>query len=214
MRRKVEICGPQCACGAFPHLVNSLRKYGIEPAIKKPHPPQPDRDERVVIFETPANWSIRQLRELNIDLWNSPVAKLPYVRPPCFICFSRDWQAYKEYGCSFCGDSIIFCKECCESFRLGMEELPELNELLCHDCEDEELLDTDASPSLTALVWKEISREAEGITFDAIRERMKQICSFDKNADQKIDEAVFEAIKCEIVLSKGGKLFLNEEALE
>ena len=95
-----------------------------------------------------------------------------------------------------------------------MEELPELNELLCHDCEDEELLDTDASPSLTALVWKEISREAEGITFDAIRERMKQICSFDKNADQKIDEAVFEAIKCEIVLSKGGKLFLNEEALE
>lgn len=215
MKRKMQICGPKCSCGAFRHLVNVLRKYGIEPAIKTPYPPAPEKEEsRIVLFETPLNWSIQQLRDFNIELWNSELITVLPPRVPCYVCLSRDWQICRQLNCSFCDDTIHYCKECWESFVSIRDYLDGDGEPRCHDCKNEEYLDTTVSPSLVALVWKEVEKVEAGVTSDEIKARINERCVFDGNANQIIESAIFDCMKHEFIVHKNGRLFFNDQSME
>ncbi len=215
MKRKMQICGPKCKCGAFGHLLGILKSHGIEPAIKNPYPPMPDEDEdsKIVLFETPLNWTIKQLRELNISIWNNDFGLLA-TRPPCYVCLTRDWHSSKQLICSFCDDYFPICKECWTNFSMVRDYFEETPELRCHDCKEHEPLDVDSCPSLVVLVWKQV-REQSGITADEIKAKISQTCHFDRDASEKIDGAIFDCIGEHLISHKNGKLYsvLDETGL-
>jgi len=205
----MDICGSDCGCGAFQHILTALNSFGVEPAIKDPFPPQPDREDKIVVFETPINWSLRQLREFNIELWDSPLAFLPSAGTPCFACYSRDYKTFRSRECESCGAAVYFCKECNMSYAQVGAFLSEDGYVFCHDCKTEDI-DVDTAPSLTALTLRTIIAE-NGITMDDVKTKMNQSCTFDDNIDDMIESAVFECLNQRTIIHKGKMLYFNKE---
>ena len=186
MKRKILVCSPDCGCGLYQRILSIVHSHGIEPVLKKRRPEQLELSH-AILFRTPANWTIKQLRELNENLWKDEMlCGMAHTESPCVVCFSRDYTEFVERSCRFCRGSIRICEECKSNFPIELNKIQR-----CSDCWTKDPIDEKYAHTLKYLMFKSIS--SKGDDFNTILKRINRNCSFE-DADTQVKQVLHELV--------------------
>jgi len=164
MRKKFDVCGPDCNCGAYSRTIEICRSHGLEPSIHKVDPPGLERDDYVFALDLPAKWTVKEHRALNRELWAKDIGI------PCRVCFDKKYGSYQGLECDSCGGPIQICRSCCENFQLDISKLK-----LCLDCKEDEIDEEieEIGISLNYFICNFLTHNP-GVSYETICKRVKQ----------------------------------------